>query len=86
MNIEWTKEKPKKSGLYWFYGDIWWGSMNQSPEDFESELRIVKVEVWNKNITYICDGNFAYQGYGLYSKEPIEIPVFPDIEKPNYNG
>lgn len=25
--LEWFEEYPTESGMYWFYGDPWWGTM-----------------------------------------------------------
>ena len=88
QDIKWTKEKPTKPGLYWFYGDIFWGCINQNPEKFKPELEIVKCTVLNKITNLVCNGNFVDKqyGFGLYSVEPIEIPELSEIEKPYYTG
>jgi len=86
--IKWTKERPTIEGLYWFYGDIWWGEMNQSPEKFKPKLEVVECRLLNKTVTLRCNANFVSKkvGFGLFSVEPIELPESPDVGVPDYNG
>ncbi len=84
----WTTEIPTQCGLYFFYGDIYWGEMNQNPDKFLSKIEIVEVTQAGNGLVYICNGGFLNikNNYGLWYKNNIKIPVLPKINKPNYNG
>lgn len=85
----WVKEAPEKPGLYWFYGDIYWGGMNRPPKDFRPEIEIVEVFKIQNGIAASCNGEFVSlkRGHGFYWSEPLSIPAFDgDMALPERNG
>lgn len=86
MQIEWTYLRPQKEGLFWYFGDPFWGSMNQAPSEFKPELCIVEVRKIQNGFMYVTHGNFMEEGHGAWSTEPIKEPEFPLIRPPAANG
>lgn len=69
---EWTKEFPKESGLYWFYGDRW--------NDGDFELQCVEVIKLDKGgMRVVADGNFMFKSelgeFWFKSIDKIELPM-----------
>ena len=68
----WTKDKPDKTGYYWFYGDAF---TQGKPRSFFTELHLVRVRQASNALVYIASGNFMTNKHGWW--RPVELPELP---------
>ena len=76
----WTKEWPKKKGLYWFYGWL----HNSKKCNRKPELSIITVfKDGAGKIVYVCESSFLARkdkkNIGKFLK--IKIPLLPDLSE-----
>ena len=81
---KWTKEWPRKSGKYWFYGWLWGDTKDLNGKLKEPELEYVKVDKIPNSFMYVTHGAFIYKSekhIGLWSPiELPELPVLPEVQ------
>lgn len=78
--MKWTKEWPKKSGNYWFYG---WTSTFCLRQEKKALLYYIKILINGKTTITNCEGVLIWEhngGYGLW--RPVGEIELPEIEKP----
>lgn len=84
-NKDWTTEIPTEDGLYYFYGELYFGSMGlHSKEEYQLKLELNIVEIGNNGKIMIADGGFVYKSgiVGYWQKIPTpELPEFK-LNKP----
>lgn len=78
--MTWTKEWPKKPGMYWFYGYVFGKISCGSPS--EPVLSLVTVNKTGTGCAYVMDGHFLYENQAECAHfHDVDAPPLPDLEE-----